>query len=54
MGARPLRRAVQRFLEDPLAEEILRGDLLDAGKVNVIKGDGGLVFSVVAGRKIKA
>jgi len=24
-GARPMRRAVERFLEDPLAEEILRG-----------------------------
>ena len=50
MGARPLRRAVQRYLEDPLAEEILRGDFRDAGKVNVIKGDGGLVFSIAAGR----
>src|SRR5699024_720772 len=26
-GARPLRRAVERYLEDPLAESILRGDL---------------------------
>jgi ATP-dependent Clp protease ATP-binding subunit ClpC len=50
MGARPLRRAVQRYLEDPMAEEILRGDFRDAGKVNVIKGDGGLVFSVAAGK----
>ena len=48
LGARPLRRAVQRYLEDPLAEEILRGDLRDAGQVNVIKGDGGLVFQVAA------
>ena len=54
MGARPLRRAVQRFMEDPLAEEILRGDLSDAGRVSVIKGDGELVFTVAAGRKIKA
>jgi len=46
MGARPLRRAVQRFLEDPLAEEILRGDLAGAEKVEVIRGDGGLVFRV--------
>ncbi len=50
MGARPLRRAVQRYLEDPMAEEILRGDFRDAGKVNVIKGDGGLVFSIAAGK----
>src|SRR5207244_11575388 len=26
-GARPMRRAVERFLEDPLAEEILRGNV---------------------------
>jgi ATP-dependent Clp protease ATP-binding subunit ClpC len=38
-GARPMRRAVERFLEDPLAEEILRGKLHD-GVVNVtVEGD---------------
>lgn len=38
-GARPMRRAVERFLEDPLAEEILRGKLHD-GTVNVtVDGD---------------
>ncbi|RYZ30905.1 MAG: ATP-dependent Clp protease ATP-binding subunit, partial [Sphingobacteriales bacterium] len=26
-GARPLSRAIQKFLEDPVAEEILKGDL---------------------------
>ena len=29
-GARPLRRAVQRYLEDPLAEEMLKGHSLKA------------------------
>ena len=29
-GARPMRRAVERFLEDPLAEEILKGNLHEA------------------------
>ncbi|MEW5875083.1 MAG: ATP-dependent Clp protease ATP-binding subunit [Candidatus Zixiibacteriota bacterium] len=33
LGARPLRRAIQKFLEDPLAEEILRGQF--AGDCNV-------------------
>jgi len=32
MGARPLRRAVQRYVEDPLAELLLRGDLVP-GKI---------------------
>ena len=54
MGARPLRRAVQKYLEDPLAEEILRGDLVSASRINVIKGDGGLVFTVASARKVKA
>ena len=44
MGARPVRRAVQHFLEDPLAEEIVRGDLNDAEQVEVFKGDAGLAF----------
>ena len=54
MGARPLRRAVQRYLEDPLAEEFLRGDLQGAEKVEVVKADAGLAFMVVAGETVKA
>ncbi|MCS6965315.1 MAG: ATP-dependent Clp protease ATP-binding subunit [Candidatus Kapabacteria bacterium] len=34
-GARPLRRALQRYLEDPLAEEILKGILKDGARVRV-------------------
>jgi ATP-dependent Clp protease ATP-binding subunit ClpC len=36
-GARPMRRAVERFLEDPLAESLLRGDVKPGDSVNVIK-----------------
>jgi len=28
-GARPLNRAIQRYLEDPVAEEILKGELTE-------------------------
>jgi ATP-dependent Clp protease ATP-binding subunit ClpC len=39
-GARPMRRAVERFLEDPLAEEILRGKLQDNVPITVtVEGD---------------
>jgi ATP-dependent Clp protease ATP-binding subunit ClpC len=39
-GARPLRRAIQRYLEDPLSEEILKGNYSDGGQVVVErKGD---------------
>jgi len=34
-GARPLRRAVERFIEDPLAEELLRGTFEKAKKIRV-------------------
>ena len=32
-GARPLRRAIQKFVEDPLAEEILRGTFKEGAKI---------------------
>jgi ATP-dependent Clp protease ATP-binding subunit ClpC len=38
-GARPMRRAVERFLEDPLAEEILRGTLHE-NEVTQVTSDG--------------
>jgi len=34
-GARPLRRAVQQYVEDPLSEEILRGNIPDGSTVLV-------------------
>ncbi|MGW8141026.1 ATP-dependent chaperone ClpB [Sphingomonas zeae] len=45
-GARPLRRAVQRHLQDPLAEEILRGNVKDGATVTVDEGDGKLALTV--------
>ncbi|MBI3874411.1 MAG: ATP-dependent Clp protease ATP-binding subunit [Verrucomicrobia bacterium] len=44
-GARPMRRSVERYLEDPLAEELLRGNLHDGEPVQVSVGDGKLTFS---------
>lgn len=41
-GARPLKRAVQKYLQDPLAELILQGEVLDGDIVKVTDGDGGL------------
>ena len=43
-GARPLKRAVQKYLQDPLAEKILRGEVADGSTVHVDEGDGGLVL----------
>jgi ATP-dependent Clp protease ATP-binding subunit ClpB len=45
-GARPLKRAVQRYLQDPLADLILRGEVPDGATVKVEDGDGALKIGV--------
>jgi len=45
-GARPMRRAVERYLEDPMAEELLRGNIKAGDTVNVSAVDGKMVFHV--------
>jgi ATP-dependent Clp protease ATP-binding subunit ClpB len=43
-GARPLKRAIQRLLENPLARELLEGRFADGDTVRVDARDGELVF----------
>ncbi len=43
-GARPLKRAMQKELQDPLAEKILMGDILDGSTVKVTAGSDRLNF----------
>jgi ATP-dependent Clp protease ATP-binding subunit ClpB len=45
-GARPLKRAVQRMVQDPLAVKILDGSVLHGSHVLVDAGKGGLEFKV--------
>jgi ATP-dependent Clp protease ATP-binding subunit ClpB len=45
-GARPLKRAVQRYVQDPLAEKLLAGEIPDGSTVKVDEGDGALEFAV--------
>jgi ATP-dependent Clp protease ATP-binding subunit ClpC len=45
-GARPMRRAVERHLEDPMAEELLRGTIKSGDTVKVSALDGKLTFTV--------
>src|SRR5512142_2005280 len=42
-GARPLRRAIQRYIEDPLSEELIRGHL-ERGDVEVYLDNGALAY----------
>jgi len=56
-GARPLRRAIQRYVEDPLSEELIRGNLgdgeievyMDAGQISYRPAGAG---ELVAGRRL--
>ena len=43
-GARPLKRVIQRTLQDPLAEMILAGDVRDGDRVEVTAGADGLII----------
>ncbi len=47
-GARPMRRAVERYLEDPFAEHLLRGDIKEGDTVSITRREGekSLKFSV--------
>jgi len=45
-GARPLKRAVQRYLQDPLAEKLLAGEIPDGSTVRIDEGDGELKIAV--------
>ena len=50
-GARPLRRAIQRELENELSRLVLSGELAPDDRVVVEAGDGGLTFEVAQGRR---
>jgi ATP-dependent Clp protease ATP-binding subunit ClpB len=45
-GARPLKRAVQRYVQDPLAEMLIEGKIPDGSTVKVDEGDGELKMDV--------
>ncbi|MBD1205931.1 MAG: ATP-dependent chaperone ClpB [Rhodobacteraceae bacterium] len=52
-GARPLKRVIQRQLQDPLAEMLLAGDILDGATIHVTAGADGLIVGdrVIASRR---
>jgi ATP-dependent Clp protease ATP-binding subunit ClpB len=45
-GARPLKRAIQKELQDPLAQQLLAGEIKDGDRVKVGAGKEGLTFKV--------
>ncbi len=54
-GARPLKRVIQREVQDPLADKILAGEVPDGSKVKITAGTDKLLFLPrVTGGKEKA
>ncbi len=47
-GARPLKRVIQKAVQDPLSELILSGRIKDGEKVSISAGKGGLTFNGAA------
>ncbi len=45
-GARPLKRVIQKELQDPLAERILSGEVKNGDTIRVTEGGDGLAFIV--------
>jgi ATP-dependent Clp protease ATP-binding subunit ClpB len=43
-GARPLKRVIQKYVQDPLAEQILSGQVPDGSVVKVTSGSDRLLF----------
>lgn len=53
-GARPLKRTIQRYLQDPLAEKILQGEFPDGSTIKVLAGSDRLNFKRGAGSEREA
>jgi len=49
-GARPLKRVIQRELQDKLAQKMLAGDIADGSQIKVSAGEGGLVLTAKAAK----
>ena len=47
-GARPLRRAIERYVENPLSTKVLRGEFDQGDTIIVDRGDDGLIFTARA------
>jgi len=51
-GARPLRRAIERYVENPLSTKLLRGEFSQGDTIIVDLGDEGLTFSAGKGTDV--
>ena len=52
-GARPLRRAIQRYVEDDLADEIIKADILPGDTIKITADEEHVFFEVEKGETSK-
>jgi ATP-dependent Clp protease ATP-binding subunit ClpC len=50
-GARPLKRVIQKYIEDPIAEDMLKGKFNDGSQIQVLSNDDKSLEFVETGRK---
>jgi ATP-dependent Clp protease ATP-binding subunit ClpB len=53
-GARPLKRVIQKYVQDPLAEMVLAGKIHDGETVKITAGKDGLMFNGAAAGRAQA
>ena len=53
-GARPLRRVIERYVENPLSTQLLKGELKEGDTIKVNLGKDGLTFTIKAAAKATA
>jgi ATP-dependent Clp protease ATP-binding subunit ClpC len=53
-GARPLRRALQKYIEDPLSEALIQGSLPRPSELEVYLGDTGIFYRAVSAEAVNA
>lgn len=54
LGARPLRRAIEEYVEDPLSEDVLKGKFGYGSKINLRVEKDKIVFKGTKGRSVKS
>ena len=51
-GARPLRRAIQKYIEDPIADELIKGTFSDGSVIQIkMKNKNELAFTEISRRE---
>jgi len=53
-GARPLRRAIQRYIEDDLADQIIKSDILPGDTLRITATEDNITFDIEKGETSKA